>query len=125
MLLGSHLSTSGGLHKALESAEEYGFPALALFVKSPRQWRSSPLKDDEVALFRKVRKQAGTQVVVAHASPPQNSLLLMANSFTAQPTRRHAEAVLQFEPDLPEELDCTAWYRSHKLGVDSSAKRIL
>ena len=65
-----------------------------------------------------------SSVVVAQASPPQNSLLLMVNSFTVQPTRRHAEAVLQFDPEFPEELDCTDWYRSHKLGVDSSPKRV-
>ena len=37
-----------------------------------------------------------SSVVVAQARPPQNSLLLMVNSFTVQPTRRRAEAVLQF-----------------------------
>jgi deoxyribonuclease-4 len=68
MLLGSHLSTSGGLHKALEDARKYGFRATALFVRSPRQWSAPPLTDEAIAEFKQVRKDSGVEIVVAHAS---------------------------------------------------------
>jgi len=68
MLLGSHLSTSGGLHKALEDARDYGFRATALFVRSPRQWSAPPLAPEAIAEFKRVRKKSGVEVVVAHAS---------------------------------------------------------
>ncbi len=68
MLLGSHLSTSGGLHRALEDARAYGFRTTALFVRSPRQWAAPPLGEEAVEEFRNVREGSGVEVVVAHAS---------------------------------------------------------
>jgi len=68
MLLGSHLSTSGGLHNALKDAGEYGFHATALFVRSPRQWSAPPLTREAIAEFKRARKESGVEVVVAHAS---------------------------------------------------------
>ena len=69
MLLGSHLSTSGGLHKALEAAGEFGFDTLALFVRNQVQWRVSPLSDETIATFGQTRRRleiAGP--IVAHGS---------------------------------------------------------
>lgn len=68
MILGSHLSVAGGLYKALEAADRYGFPAVALFVRSPRQWSAPPLTEEAIRTFRETRKRLGTQVIVAHAS---------------------------------------------------------
>lgn len=81
MWLGSHLSTAGGLHCALAAAHEYGFPVVALFVRSPRQWAAPPLKPEEIRTFRSVRRRTGIRAVVAHASylvnlagdPPQRA----------------------------------------------------
>jgi deoxyribonuclease-4 len=68
MLLGSHLSISGGLHKALIAAQEYGFEALALFLRNQVQWRAKPLDDSAVEKFRETRAQTDIRVIVAHAS---------------------------------------------------------
>lgn len=68
MLLGSHLSTAGGLHLALESARDYGFAAVALFVRSPRQWKAPPLTPDKVRAFKSTRRACGIRCVVAHAN---------------------------------------------------------
>jgi deoxyribonuclease-4 len=67
MLLGSHLSTAGGLHHALEKAHGYGFKAVALFVRSPRQWEAPPLTPEAIATFRATRRKCGIKKVVAHA----------------------------------------------------------
>ena len=68
MLLGSHLSTAGGLHVAFDEADRLKFEALALFVSIPRQWKLAPLSQDAIARFRARRERSGVKVIVAHAS---------------------------------------------------------
>ncbi|MDP6546408.1 MAG: deoxyribonuclease IV [Phycisphaerae bacterium] len=68
MLLGSHLSISGGLHKALIAAQQYGFQALALFLRNQVQWRAKALDDSAVEEFRRTRESTDIRAIVAHAS---------------------------------------------------------
>lgn len=68
MLIGSHVSTAGGIITGLETADALKFNALALFVCSPRQWKLPPLPDDAIKAFRARRKESGVDVIVAHAS---------------------------------------------------------
>ena len=68
MLLGSHLSIGGGLHRAPEAAAEYGFETVAMFLRNQVQWRCRPLDAQAVAQFKRARKAAGIAVVVAHGS---------------------------------------------------------
>ena len=46
------MSTSGGLSKAMERAASIGAEAIQIFASSPRMWRFSPPKSDEVELFK-------------------------------------------------------------------------
>ncbi|MCW2961140.1 MAG: putative endonuclease 4, partial [Thermoleophilia bacterium] len=39
MYFGAHLSSSGGIHKAVERAVDIGADAVQIFVQSPRAWR--------------------------------------------------------------------------------------
>ncbi len=68
MILGSHLSIAGGLHKAIEAAADYGFQAVALFLRNQRQWQAPPLSDQAARTFKKVRRRLGIGPVVAHGS---------------------------------------------------------
>jgi deoxyribonuclease-4 len=68
MILGCHLSIAGGMHRALESAHEYGLNTVALFVRNQRQWRSPALGNDQADLFRKTRRELVISPVVAHGS---------------------------------------------------------
>jgi len=68
MLLGSHLGISGGLHKALVAAREYGFEALAMFLRNQVQWRAKALSDAAVEEFRRTRAETDVRVIAAHAS---------------------------------------------------------
>ena len=68
MLLGSHLSISGGFHKALLAAEGYGFHALAIFLRNQVQWRAKALDEAAVAKFRETREATDIRAIVAHAS---------------------------------------------------------
>ena len=43
MLLGSHLSIAGGMHRAIEKAHAFGFDTAAVFVRNQVQWRAGPL----------------------------------------------------------------------------------
>lgn len=66
-LIGAHVSTAGGLHKAFERANEIGCQSLQIFVKSPNQWRGKVLTEPDVEQFKESRAQNG-EPVVAHAA---------------------------------------------------------
>jgi len=68
MILGSHLSISGGLHEALKRADALGFNALAMFLRNQVQWHASRLAEKAVEQFRATRAETGVVRVVAHAS---------------------------------------------------------
>ncbi len=66
MFFGAHLSSSGGIDKAVERAVAIGADAVQVFVQSPRMWRPVNHKDENVARFRELRAQH-LQGAVAHA----------------------------------------------------------
>ena len=68
MLLGSHLSIAGGLHRALEKAHEYRFDCVGLFLRNQIQWSCRPLDADSVRTFRDTRRRLRIGPVLAHAS---------------------------------------------------------
>ncbi len=68
MLIGSHLSIAGGLHRALETAHDYQFDCVAMFVRNQVRWKAPPLRDEAVEKFRSTRQQLAIGPVVAHAS---------------------------------------------------------
>jgi deoxyribonuclease-4 len=67
MLFGAHVSSSGGISKAIDRAEEMGCDAVQVFTQSPRMWRPTAHSDDEVRRFRARREEAGIGAVVCHA----------------------------------------------------------
>ena len=67
MLIGAHVSTGGGLPKAIERAEEIGCDAIQVFNQSPRMWKPTRYSDDDFAAFRQAMKDSRVQVVAIHA----------------------------------------------------------
>ncbi len=67
MLIGAHVSTAGGLVQAHKRAVERGCQAMQVFNQSPRQWRPTRWKDDDVAEFRELMKDGPVRSVVIHA----------------------------------------------------------
>lgn len=63
---GAHLSIAGGLHQALLSAQRYGFTTLQIFTKAPSQWNAPPIKAEEAAHFRRLRREMGLPRPVVH-----------------------------------------------------------
>jgi deoxyribonuclease-4 len=63
------MSIGGGLHRAVERAEQVEATALQVFVKSSRQWSAKPLARSEVAAFREGTEARGlTRYTLAHGT---------------------------------------------------------
>jgi deoxyribonuclease-4 len=67
MLVGAHVSTAGGLVQAHERAVERGCEAMQVFNQSPRQWRPTRWKPDDVEEFLSLRKSSPIRSVTIHA----------------------------------------------------------
>lgn len=67
MLIGAHVSTGGGLPRAIERAEEIGCDSIQIFNQSPRMWRPTRYSDDDFAAFREAMKVSRVEVVAIHA----------------------------------------------------------
>lgn len=68
MLIGAHMSVSGGVHTAFARAERVASTALQIFVKNANQWVGKPLAPDDVAAFSRERIRTGITSVIAHDS---------------------------------------------------------
>jgi deoxyribonuclease-4 len=66
MLIGAHVSTGGGLPKAIERAEEMRCEAIQIFNQSPRMWRPTRYSDDDFAAFRAAMEDSRVEVVAIH-----------------------------------------------------------
>jgi len=67
MLIGAHVSTAGGLPKAVGRAVEIGAEAIQIFASSPRAWAFKAPSDEDVAEFKERSAQAGLGPTVLHA----------------------------------------------------------
>jgi deoxyribonuclease-4 len=67
MLFGAHVSAAGGISKAIDRVEEIGGNCVQVFTQSPRMWRPTAHTEDELARFRKRRRQARVKAVSCHA----------------------------------------------------------
>lgn len=67
MLIGAHVSTSGGLAKAIERGTERGCESIQLFNQSPRMWRPTKYGPDDFAEFREAMDDSPVEAVVIHA----------------------------------------------------------
>ena len=67
MLVGGHVSTSGGLVAAHGRAAEMGCDAMQIFNQSPRMWRPTAWKEDDIASFRSLMADGPIESIVIHA----------------------------------------------------------
>jgi deoxyribonuclease IV len=67
MYIGAHLSSSGGIHTAVDRAEAIGAESLQVFTQSPRAWRPTNHDPATFDTFRERRDQVGLQGVLCHA----------------------------------------------------------
>jgi deoxyribonuclease-4 len=67
MLIGAHVSTSGGLAKAIERGAELGCESIQIFNQSPRMWRPTKYGPDDFAALREAMDDSPVEAVVIHA----------------------------------------------------------
>ena len=68
MLLGAHVSTSGGVTSAFPRAAAIGANAIQIFTKQASQWREPAIADEERAEFRRLRDASDVVHTNAHDS---------------------------------------------------------
>ena len=52
LYIGPHVSIASSIALSVERAHELGATGFAIFTKNQRQWKSTPLKDEEISLFK-------------------------------------------------------------------------
>lgn len=66
--IGFHAPIKGGLHEALIVSHELNCQTVQIFSRNPRGWKAKELRDEEIKLFRRVRRQTKISPVVIHAN---------------------------------------------------------
>jgi deoxyribonuclease-4 len=67
MLIGAHVSTAGGLDRAVERGAGLGCESIQIFHQSPRMWRPTHYGDEDFAAFREAMDDSPVEAVVIHA----------------------------------------------------------
>jgi deoxyribonuclease-4 len=85
VLIGAHVSTAGGLVEAHARGVERGCQAIQVFNQSPRMWRTTRWKPDDIAAFRELMAHGAIESVVIHAvyliNPASNDRQVRKRSF--------------------------------------------
>lgn len=68
MIIGAHVSTSGGLKKAVGRAKDLGCNGMQIFTGSPRVWKSKSVDEYDTSELAEAMEQAGVLYVVIHAT---------------------------------------------------------
>lgn len=68
MLLGAHVSTSGGVKNAPQNGKNIGCDVLQIFSKNQQQWAAKPLDADQIEGYRSGMKTFGFGPTLVHCS---------------------------------------------------------
>ncbi len=68
MKIGAHVSTAGGVSKAVKRAVDIGAEAIQIFASSPRSWAFKPLAEAEIIKFRENSETHGVTPTFIHGS---------------------------------------------------------
>ncbi|MGB2803696.1 MAG: deoxyribonuclease IV [Candidatus Zixiibacteriota bacterium] len=66
LLIGAHMSISGGVFNAFPLGEEVGCATIQIFTKNSNQWKTKELASEDVKKFRESQKRTGISPVVGH-----------------------------------------------------------
>jgi deoxyribonuclease-4 len=67
-LLGAHMSIAGQVGEALIRGKSVGCECIQIFTKSSRQWKAKSYSEEEIATFKRNRRETGIETVIAHDS---------------------------------------------------------
>ena len=68
MLLGAHMSVSGGLSLAFERAQSIGTNTMQVFTKNQNRWEQKPAASEEIERWFKAQTATGIGPVISHAA---------------------------------------------------------
>lgn len=68
LLIGAHVSITGGFDRAILRGEKMKATCIQIFTKSNRQWKTKPITPERAQIFIAQQKKSSIRVVVAHAS---------------------------------------------------------
>ncbi|MBO20325.1 MAG: hypothetical protein CL732_07290 [Chloroflexi bacterium] len=67
MKIGAHVSTSGGISKAVARGQDIGCETIQIFGSSPQSWAFKPVPGEQIELFKQGLADAGMGPVFLHA----------------------------------------------------------
>lgn len=68
LLVGTHTSIAGGVHKALLRGQEIGASTIQIFTSNQKQWMGRPIPSEEIIRWKKALESTGIQKVMSHDS---------------------------------------------------------
>ena len=68
ILLGSHMSITGGVHTAFRRGMAIGCTTMQVFTKNSNQWEAKPLSAENIENYKSARANATIDPVVSHAA---------------------------------------------------------
>lgn len=93
-MLGAHFSIAGGLHRAVYEAQKHGCDTLQIFTKNANTWKERELKEKEIELFDKARRETNITSIASHtsylinlASPEEKKRKMSADALAREMTR--------------------------------------
>ena len=66
MILGAHVSTSGGLHNAIKNGEELHCDTIQIFLRNPNRWQAKPPAPAVIETFRNAWAESPIGDVIVH-----------------------------------------------------------
>ena len=67
MKIGAHVSTAGGISKAVDRGADIGCETIQIFGSSPQSWAFKPVPDAEIDAFRAKSEETGMAPAFLHA----------------------------------------------------------
>lgn len=68
ILLGTHVSVSGGVHKAFERGARIGCETMQIFTKNSNQWTAKAFTEEDIQNYKIAQAKTTIQPVFAHAA---------------------------------------------------------
>jgi deoxyribonuclease-4 len=96
LLIGAHMSISGGHYRALKQGEKLGCRTIQIFLKNRNRWEGTTISEEDCRKFRDEQERSRIRPVVAHdsylinlASPDPDLYQKSIHAFTDEMTRAH------------------------------------
>ena len=123
MFIGAHVSIEGGIHTAIDRAEEMGADSVQVFTQSPRMWRPSNHLPENIERFKERRAEVGLAGVLCHAM----YLVNLANPKDDLYKKSVATMINSVDVGCAIEADGVVFHIGSHLGagMDAGVKRVV